>query len=144
MDLSRTFGMVFFVSNFEGYDDVLPAPPKKEEEKKEKEDNDKKVLAITNNEGQIKEVLDKDQLNLNNTTKTTAIAKKKEKYTGAIPPPSTNRVRGNKFIIQKYLEEAMVIHGRKFDIRVWALVTHDFKLYIFKEGYLRLSGEILT
>merc|ERR1712196_91689 len=55
-----------------------------------------------------------------------------------------NRVRSTKFIIQKYLEEAMLVDDRKFDIRVWVLITHNFKLYIFKEGYLRLASEKFT
>jgi hypothetical protein len=33
----------------------------------------------------------------------------------------------------------LLINNRKFDIRVWALVTGDLELYFFKEGYLRLS-----
>lgn len=32
--------------------------------------------------------------------------------------------------------------GRKFDIRIWVLVTHSFNIYIFKEGYARLSSEL--
>lgn len=44
------------------------------------------------------------------------------------------------FIIQKYIERPLLINNRKFDIRVWALVTHDLDLYLFREGYLRLSG----
>lgn len=34
----------------------------------------------------------------------------------------------------------MLINERKFDIRVWALVTHDLQLFFFKEGYLRTSS----
>lgn len=34
----------------------------------------------------------------------------------------------------------MLIHKRKFDIRVWVLVNHDMDLFFFKEGYLRLSS----
>jgi len=29
---------------------------------------------------------------------------------------------------------------RKFDIRVWAVVTEDFKIYFYREGYLRTSS----
>lgn len=31
--------------------------------------------------------------------------------------------------------------GRKFDIRVWVLVTQEQKCFIFKEGYIRTSCE---
>lgn len=46
----------------------------------------------------------------------------------------------NSFIIQKYIEKPLLIHKRKFDIRVWVLVSHTGKWYFFKEGYLRTSG----
>ena len=45
------------------------------------------------------------------------------------------------FIVQKYIESPFLIYSRKFDIRVWALVTHELKLYFFQEGYLRTSSE---
>lgn len=34
--------------------------------------------------------------------------------------------------------------NKKFDIRVWVLVTHNMEVYIFKEGYLRMSSENYT
>jgi hypothetical protein len=33
----------------------------------------------------------------------------------------------------------MLINRRKFDIRVWVLITHDMEVYFFKEGYLRTA-----
>lgn len=30
--------------------------------------------------------------------------------------------------------------NHKFDIRIWVLVTHNLKGYVFKEGYVRLSS----
>jgi len=50
-------------------------------------------------------------------------------------------VKSRTFVIQKYIENLLVIHGRKFDIRVWCMVTQDMQLYFFKEGYLRTSSE---
>lgn len=29
---------------------------------------------------------------------------------------------------------------RKFDIRIWAVVTNDFEIYVYREGYLRTSS----
>lgn len=46
----------------------------------------------------------------------------------------------NSFIIQKYIEKPLLIYKRKFDIRVWVLVSNTGKCYFFKEGYLRTSG----
>lgn len=51
-------------------------------------------------------------------------------------------IRTNAFVIQKYLEKPYLIDGRKFDIRVWVLLTHDLNCHFFKEGYLRLSSEV--
>ena len=30
--------------------------------------------------------------------------------------------------------------NRKFDIRIWVLISHNLKFYVFKEGYIRLSS----
>ncbi len=35
----------------------------------------------------------------------------------------------------------MLIHGRKFDIRVWALLTHKMQLFFYKRAYIRMSGQ---
>jgi hypothetical protein len=45
------------------------------------------------------------------------------------------------FVVQKYIEQPLLIRNRKFDIRVWVLVTHEMKVYMFKEGYIRTSSE---
>lgn len=45
-----------------------------------------------------------------------------QKYRGQI-------FKSHTFVIQKYIENLMVVNKRKFDIRVWALVTHDMQLY---------------
>lgn len=43
-------------------------------------------------------------------------------------------------MIQKYIEKPLLIDQRKFDIRLWVLVTHDLKCYMFEEGYIRMSS----
>jgi len=55
-----------------------------------------------------------------------------------------NLVQSHKFVLQKYVEKPMLIEGRKFDIRVWALVDHNMNLYYFREGYIRLSSEVFS
>lgn len=50
-------------------------------------------------------------------------------------------IKSKAFVIQKYIEKPLLVHQRKFDIRVWALVTQEMKLYFFKEGYIRTSCE---
>ena len=43
----------------------------------------------------------------------------------------------DKIIIQKYIERPLLYKGRKCDMRVWVLVTHNMKVYFFKEGHLK-------
>ena len=42
-----------------------------------------------------------------------------------------------KILIQKYIEKPLLYKGRKCDMRVWVLVTHNMKVYFFKEGHLK-------
>jgi hypothetical protein len=41
-------------------------------------------------------------------------------------------IKTDRFLIQKYLEKPMLILNRKFDIRMWVLVTYNLKGYVFK------------
>lgn len=58
----------------------------------------------------------------------------------AKPSYPKKKYQMNSFIIQKYIEKPLLIHKRKFDIRVWVLVSNTGKCYYFKEGYLRTSS----
>lgn len=40
------------------------------------------------------------------------------------------------FVIQKYIEKPLLINQRKFDIRVWSLITHTLDFYFFKYIYI--------
>ncbi|CAI2376791.1 unnamed protein product [Moneuplotes crassus] len=51
------------------------------------------------------------------------------------------KIQSSTFVIQKYIERPLLINKRKFDIRVWVLLTVDLKVCFFKEGYLRTSCE---
>ena len=48
--------------------------------------------------------------------------------------------QSSKIIIQKYIEKPFLYKGRKCDIRIWVLITHIMKVYIFKEGHLKASS----
>lgn len=45
------------------------------------------------------------------------------------------------YVIQKYIEKPLLIYNRKFDIRVWVLITQSEDCYFFPQGYLRTSSE---
>ena len=51
---------------------------------------------------------------------------------------------GNEWVVQKYLESPLLLWGRKFDIRVWVLVTNDFEILMYRQGYLRTSSSVFT
>ena len=51
-----------------------------------------------------------------------------------------HKYKSNKIIIQKYIEKPLLYNGRKFDIRIWVLLTHKMTAYMFKEGHLKLSS----
>lgn len=53
---------------------------------------------------------------------------------------ATTQFKHNSFILQKYIERPLLIHQRKFDIRVWVFINYDYNCYMFKEGYLRTSS----
>lgn len=58
--------------------------------------------------------------------------KKKNKF------ESMNKI----FVIQKYIEKPLLINQRKFDIRVWSLITHTLDFYFFKYFYCFFSQQI--
>lgn len=49
--------------------------------------------------------------------------------------------RKREWVVQKYLESPLLLLERKFDIRVWVLVTQALDVYVYREGYLRTSSE---
>ncbi len=47
---------------------------------------------------------------------------------------------GENFIVQKYIERPLLYKGRKFDIRILALIDDVKDLYVYKPCYLRTSS----
>ena len=44
-------------------------------------------------------------------------------------------------MLQKYIENPLLIRGHKFDIRMWVLVDHELNVFYYPEGYLRFSSQ---
>ena len=47
------------------------------------------------------------------------------------------------WVVQKYIEKPLIIIGKKFDIRVWILVTsvEPLTVWMFMRPYLRFTSE---
>jgi len=50
----------------------------------------------------------------------------------------------DEWVIQKYIEAPQLFDGRKFDIRVWVVVTEEFDINFYRQGYIRTSSEAFT
>lgn len=49
-------------------------------------------------------------------------------------------VKFSYWVIQKYLERPLLYKSRKFDIRVWAVITNTSDFYFYNTGYIRTSS----
>jgi hypothetical protein len=45
------------------------------------------------------------------------------------------------WVLQKYIENPLLFRGRKFDFRVWVLVTDSGDVFMHAPGYIRTSSE---
>ena len=50
-------------------------------------------------------------------------------------------MKSSSFVIQKYIEKPLLFKGRKFEVRLFVLLTDDQRSYVFKEGYAMTSSE---
>ena len=48
------------------------------------------------------------------------------------------------YVLQKYIENPLLLEGHKFDIRQWVLIKslHPLKIYYYSEAYCRLSTKL--
>ena len=55
--------------------------------------------------------------------------------------PQSDTFTTHKMVVQKYIEKPLCYYGRKCDMRVWVMLTHDLKVYVYKEGHLKTCSE---
>ena len=48
--------------------------------------------------------------------------------------------KGSLFVAQRYIDRPFLIQGRKFDIRVWAMLSHPYNIHVFTEGSCRTAS----
>ncbi|KAL4469542.1 hypothetical protein ABPG74_004795 [Tetrahymena malaccensis] len=51
-----------------------------------------------------------------------------------------NKLNQQQWIIQKYIEKPLLYKNRKFDIRMWALITCKNEIFFYHDGYMRTSS----
>ena len=101
----------------------------------------KKISEGKANEYDIKDIKKEEENNIINSQNP-----KEEHNSGEIVSKDDNqeekeyKYQSSIIIIQKYIERPFLYKGRKFDIRIWALLTHKMEAYIFKEGHLKASS----
>ncbi|MDR3581698.1 MAG: hypothetical protein P4L67_00280 [Candidatus Pacebacteria bacterium] len=48
------------------------------------------------------------------------------------------------WVVQKYIERPLLYNGRKFDIRMWAVMTWKGELFYYRYGYVRTSSDFYS
>ena len=60
-----------------------------------------------------------------------------ESTSSSLKENNNNNYRSHIIVIQKYIEKPLLYYGRKFDIRIWVLLTQNLNVYMFEEGHLK-------
>ena len=107
------------------------------------------IKAVNLNRGQCIRIADSvDKIHdiiktLNTGIKLTNITKENNenniqfKYDDKREIPLSDTYKSDKIILQKYIEKPLLYYGRKCDMRIWVLLSHQMKVFVFKEGHLK-------
>lgn len=51
-----------------------------------------------------------------------------------------------KWVAQRYVKDLMLVHGRKFDFRVWAIITSlmPLRVYLLRESFAKVAPEVYS
>jgi len=53
----------------------------------------------------------------------------------------SSRPRNSFWVVQKYIEKPLLYLKRKFDIRIWVVVTEKYEIFVYKQAYIRTSSD---
>jgi len=53
----------------------------------------------------------------------------------------SQKAHGSFWVVQKYIERPMLYMNRKFDLRIWVVVTEKNEIFLYNKAYLRTSSD---
>ncbi len=112
-----------------------------EEEKHQENNLSEEETTNSNNNNKLSEQKEKEEVTKKEMIKSEEIKNKSENNSdskkGKEEEKEEKIYNCTKILIQKYIENPLLYKGRKCDIRIWVLLTHQMKVFLFKEGHLK-------